>query len=153
MAAGPTPTSEPEACLTSDKWQQLIERNDPLPPELTQLGGHLLISANAGPASTSNFPLLQISNLEGSDRRDLVNGGGGSALSPDGTHLIYGDEKGLHILDIPTGQDTLLGIDGDVPVWSYGWRAHYVHYSLKFVYDEHGRLRISKDRYRRGSGD
>ena len=133
LAIGPTPTSEPEACLTSDKWQQLVDRNDPLPLELTQLGGHLLISANTGATPNSNFPLLQISNLDGSDRRDLVNGGGWSALSPDGTHLIYGDEKGLHILDIPTGQDTLLGIDGDVPVWSQDG-AHIMYTTASSLY-------------------
>jgi len=139
MAAGPTPTAEPEACLTTDKWKQLIDRSDPLPPELTQLGAHILISSDAGPAPTSNFPLLQISNLDGSDRRDLVNGGGWSALSPDGAHLIYGDEKGLHILDIPTGQDTLLGVDGDVPVWSPdGTRIMYTTFSDLYVMNADG---------------
>lgn len=139
MAAGPTPTSEPEACLTSDKWQQLINHTDPLPPELAQLGGHILISANTGPIPNSNFPLLQISNLDGSDRRGLVNGGGWSALSPDGAHLIYGDEKGLHILDIPTGQDTLLGVNGDVPVWSPdGARIMYTTFSSLYVMQADG---------------
>jgi hypothetical protein len=139
MAAGPTPTSEPQACLTSDKWKQLMDRNDPLPPELTQLGGHILISVDAGPAPTSNFPLLQTSSLDGSDRRNLVNGGGWSALSPDGAHLIYSDEKGLHTLDIPTGQDTLLGVDGSVPVWSQdGARIMYTTFSELYVMNADG---------------
>ncbi len=114
LTSKPTPTSEPEACLTNEKWQQLIARNDPLPSEL---GGHILISVDAGPAPTSNFPLLQISNLDGSDRRDLVNGGW-PALSPDGTHLIYSDDKSVHMLDISTGQDSPLGTGGLIPVWS-----------------------------------
>jgi len=116
MASGPTPTSEPEACLTLDKWQQSLASNDPLPPELARLGGHIIISLDAGHAPTSNFPLEQISNLDGSDRRDL--GNGSYTLSPDGTRLIYGDEKGLHMLDISTGQNTLLGTDGYNPIWS-----------------------------------
>ncbi len=139
MAAGPTPTSEPGACLTSDKWQQLIDRNELLSPELAQLGGHLLVNVDTGSAPTSNFPLLQISNLDGSDRRDLVNAGGWSTLSPDGARLIYGDEKGLHILDIPAGQDTLLGVDGNVPVWSPdGTRIMYTTVSGLYVINADG---------------
>ena len=95
-------------------WQQLIARNDPLPPGLS---GHILISVDAGPASTSNFPLLQISNLDGSGRRDLANGGW-PALSPDGTHLIYSDDKGAHLLDTTTGQGFPLVTGGSIPVWS-----------------------------------
>jgi WD40-like Beta Propeller Repeat len=134
-AAGPTPTSEPEACLTAGKWQQLLDRNDPLPPELE---GHILVSADAGPSPTSNFPLLQISNLDGSDRRDLVHGGW-SALSPDGARLIYNDEKGLHLLDISTGLDTLLGFDGSVPVWSPdGTRIMYATFSGLYVMNADG---------------
>ena len=133
-----TPTSEPEACLNSTKWEQLLDRNDPLPPELAQLGGHILVSVDAGPAPISNFPLLQISNLDGSARRDLVQGGW-SALSPDGAHLIYGDQKGFHMLDIPTGQDTLLGIDGSVPVWSPdGSRLMYTTFSDLYVMQADG---------------
>lgn len=119
VVAGPTPTSEPEACLTLEEWQQLIDRNDPLPPEL---GGKILISVDAGvptPMSTPapNFPILQISSLDGTNRRDLVNGGWAS-LSPDGARLVYSNENGLNLLDIASGQTSVLGVDGYAPVWS-----------------------------------
>jgi Tol biopolymer transport system component len=109
-----------------------------MPADLAQLGGQFLISVDAGPAPTSNLPLLQISNLDGSGRRDLVHGGW-SALSPDGTRLIYNDQKGFHLLDIASGQDTLLGIDGSLPVWSPdGSRLMYTTFSNLYVMQADG---------------
>jgi len=119
LTAEPTPTPEPGACLTLDKWNQLSGRNDPLPPELE---GKILISVDPGlltpmPEPLPNFPLLQISNVDGSDRRSLVNGGW-TALSPDGTRLIYTNENGFNFLDLSSGQDFIMGVDGYAPVWS-----------------------------------
>lgn len=106
MTPGPTPTSEAEACLTFDKWMQLDGKNATLPSEL---GGHLLISKDAGG--------LQISNLDGSGRSDLASGGW-VALSPDGTHLLYTNENGFNLLNLTTGGYVTLGIDGGAAVWS-----------------------------------
>jgi hypothetical protein len=116
---GPTPTPEPEACLTLEKWDQIKSSTSPLP---AGLGGQLLVSVDAGqpspmPEPGPSFPEIQISQLDGSDRIRPVHGGW-PALSPDGTRLIYTNEKGLHLLDLRTGEDTLLGVDGYAPVWS-----------------------------------
>lgn len=65
----------------------------------------------------SSFPEIQIGNLDGSDRRTVAHGGW-PALSPDGTRLLYTDDRGFHILDLSTEQDSLVGVDGYAPVWS-----------------------------------
>jgi len=116
---GPTPTPEPVACLTLEGWRQVIERTDSLP---AGVGGKIVVSLDAGVSTpmaepAPSFPQIQISNLDGSDRRTVVSGGH-PALSPDGTRLLYTDERGFHLLDLSTGQDSLLGVDGYAPIWS-----------------------------------
>src|SRR3970040_1805877 len=50
--------------------------------------------------------------------RATVGSCGQPALSPDGTRLLYTDERGFHLLDLSTAQDSLLGVDGHAPIWS-----------------------------------
>ncbi len=119
LIPGPTPTPEPEACLTLERWRQLMERSDPLP---AGVGGRIVVSLDAGVPTpmaepAPSFPEIQIGNLDGSDRRTVVHGGW-PALSPDGTRLLYTDERGFHLLDLSTGQDSLLSVDGHAPIWS-----------------------------------
>jgi Tol biopolymer transport system component len=56
-------------------------------------------------------------DLDGSNRQSIVNGGW-PAVSPDGRLLIYGDQQGFHSLDLSTGDDSVLGVDGYAPIWS-----------------------------------
>ena len=135
-----TPTAEPAACLTVDKWKSILTRNDAIP---FGVNGKILIEANLWvftprPDPFPNFPLLQISNLDGSNRRDLVYGGS-TGLSPDGTCLLYTDEKGYHLLKLVTGQDMPLGIDGDAAIWSPdGTRILYSTSSALYVMQSDG---------------
>ena len=119
LIPGPTPTPEPVACLTFEGWRKLIDRSGSLPAGVT---GKIVVSLDAGVATPKvepapSFPEIQISNLDGSDRRTVVSGGH-PALSPDGTRLLYTDERGFHLLDLSTAQDSLLGVDGHAPIWS-----------------------------------
>jgi Tol biopolymer transport system component len=69
------------------------------------------------PEPAPNFPPIELVNLDGSGRQRIVNGGW-PALSPDGTRLLYTDERGFHLFDLLTGQDSVLGVDGYAPMWS-----------------------------------
>lgn len=116
---GPTPTPEAAACLTRDAWTQSLSRVESLPAGLE---GRLLVSLDVGrltpmPVPAPNFPPIELVNLDGSVRQRIVNAGW-PALSPDGTRLLYTDEQGFHLLDLSTGQDSLLGVGGYAPLWS-----------------------------------
>ncbi|MDZ4159280.1 MAG: hypothetical protein U1B80_05750, partial [Anaerolineaceae bacterium] len=139
FSAEPTPTPEPEACLTLEKWTQLAGRNDPLP---SGLGGRILVSVDAGMSNMANptpgFPLIQISNLDGSDRRPLVNGGW-ETLSPDGRRLIYTNDNGFNILDLSTGQVSSIGVNGYAPIFSPdGSRILYTRFPGMYVMQSDG---------------
>ncbi len=119
LIPGPTAAPEPEACLTLEGWRQLIERSESLPPGL---GGTIVVSLDAGVPTpmvepAPSFPEIQIGNLDGSGRVTVVHGGW-PALSPDGTRLLFTDERGFHLLDLSSGQDALLEVDGYAPIWS-----------------------------------
>src|SRR5574341_710087 len=96
----PIPTSAPEACLTSEKWEQIKAQHETLP---AGLGGKILFTTDAMPPDINVF----IANLDGSDPRGLVSDYYPS-LSPDGTQLLYSSDSGLNILDIHSGQTKAL---------------------------------------------
>jgi Tol biopolymer transport system component len=105
-----TPISEPGACLTLEKWNQLVDRNDPVP---AGLGGKILTTVNEG----GPLPAIYVSNLDGTDLRKIVMGAWPS-LSSDGTRLVYSVADGLHVFDLSTGQSSSLGTDGYRLNWS-----------------------------------
>jgi len=116
---GSTPTPEAEACLTREAWMRALSGGGALPADLR---GRLLVSLDVGgltpmPVPAPSFPPIELVNLDGSDRQRIVNGGW-PALSPDGRILIYGDQQGLHSLDLSTGDDSVLRVDGYAPIWS-----------------------------------
>ena len=106
----PIPTSAPEACLTSEKWEQTKGQHEALP---VGMGGKILFTTDAMPPDINVF----IVNLDGSVPRGLVNGYY-PALSPDGTHIAFMSQNvSLNILDLNNGQTILLE-NGTNPVWS-----------------------------------
>jgi hypothetical protein len=107
LSSAPTATAVPEVCLTFDGWQQALGRNDPLP---SGVGGKVLLSAH-NPDPNANFPILQLANLDGSSLQTVGNGGW-STLSLDGTRLTYTNQTGLNLLDLTTGQSSMLSSDG-----------------------------------------
>jgi len=105
------PTSAPEACLTSEKWEQVKGQHEALP---VGMGGKILFTTDAMSPDMNVF----ISNLDGSDLRGLFNGYY-PALSPDGMRVAYMLETDVfvNIFDINSGQITSLGT-GTEPLWS-----------------------------------
>lgn len=108
--AEPIPTSAPEACLTSEKWEQIKGQHEALP---AGLGGKILFTTDAMSPDINVF----IANLDGSEPRGLLSDYYPS-LSPDGTHIVFmTQDVGLNILDLDNGQTVSLG-NGTNPVWS-----------------------------------
>ena len=106
----PIPTSAPEACLTSEKWEQVKGQHEALP---VGMGGKILFTTDAMPPEVNVF----IANLDGSDPRGLVSGYYPS-LSPDGTHIAFMSQNdSLNILDLNNRQTILLE-NGTFPIWS-----------------------------------
>lgn len=107
----PIPTPAPEACLTSEKWEQLKSQHEALP---AGLGGKILFTTDAMPPDINIFS----ANLDGSDRRGLLSGYYPS-LAPDGTHLAFMSQDGsLSILDLNSQQTTVSLGSGLGLVWS-----------------------------------
>lgn len=106
------PTPAPEACLTSEKWEQIKNQHDALPAGLS---GKVLFTIDAMPPDINVF----IANLDGSDPRGLVSDYYPS-LSPDGTKVLFSTDTGLNVFDINSGQATALeGIWGGMSnLWS-----------------------------------
>lgn len=105
-----TPVVQPGACLAFSAWDQLVNRNDPIP---AGLGGKILTTVNEG----GLLPAIYVSDLDGSNPLKLATGAWPS-LSPDGTRLAYSSSDGLHILDLATGSNSALGMDGHNLIWS-----------------------------------
>ncbi len=108
----PIPTPAPEACLTSEKWEQVKGQHEALP---AGLGGKILFTTDAMPPDINVF----IANLDGSDPRGLVSDYYPS-LSPDGTKLLFSTDTGLKVFDINSGQAIALeGLSGGMSnIWS-----------------------------------
>lgn len=100
----------PQVCLTFDKWMQLIEQDDPF---VSEIGGKIITTVNEG----DSFPAIYVSSLDGTNLQKVAIGAWPS-FSNDGTQLAYSDADGLHIVDLSTGQDSALGIDGYRIIWS-----------------------------------
>lgn len=117
----PVPT-QPAACLTAEGLTDAGAESPSLPDGL---GGRLLV---AGPAMEGvYFPTLYVTDLEGKERI-TVGPGGWADLSPDGQKVIYSFSDGLHLADLESGENRLLGWAGEkasAPVWSPdgGWIA------------------------------
>ena len=106
----PIPTPAPEACLTSEKWDQIKGQHEALPDGL---GGKILFTTDAMSPDINVF----IANLDGSDSRGLLSDYYPS-LSPDGKHIAFmTQDVGLNILDLDNGQTVSLR-NGTNPVWS-----------------------------------
>ena len=103
------PTEESGACLTFENWNQLQGQVDPLS---AALAGKVLTTVNEG------GPLLAIylSSLDGD--RQKIEVGAWPALSADGTQLAYSAADGLHVIELASGQNTALGLDGHRIIWS-----------------------------------
>lgn len=115
-----TPAAAP--CLTADAWAQLIRQ--PLAPAAplpmaARLPGRLLFQEYSGGGS---MPLIYLANTDGTQRREIAHGAW-SALSPDGSTVIFAPAEGdgLRVADVRTGRITPLPgtAPGDYhPVWS-----------------------------------
>jgi hypothetical protein len=108
----PIPTPAPEACLTSEKWDQIKSQNEMLP---VGLGGKILFTTDAMPPDINVF----IANLDGSDPRGLVSDYYPS-LSPDGTKVLFSTDTGLNVFDISSRQTTAVKAitGGSSNIWS-----------------------------------
>ncbi len=102
--------SDSGACLTLAKWIQLTGQND-LPAPSNE--GKILLTVDEG----GPLPAIHISSLDGTISQKAAIGGWPS-LSNDGTRLAYSAADGLNVLDLSTGQNTSLGIDGYRIIWS-----------------------------------
>jgi len=111
VTSEPIPTSAPEACLTSEKWEQAKGQHEALP---VGLGGKVLLTTDRMLPDINVF----IANLDGSDLRGLFNGYY-PALSPDGMSVAYMLETDVfvNVFDINSGQITSIGT-GTEPLWS-----------------------------------
>jgi hypothetical protein len=102
-------------------WDKLAAQADPLPSDL---GGKLLMMI---PEDKSTF----VRSLDGTNSQKLADGNWHS-LSKDGTRLAYAVGKDLHVLDLSTGQDSMIGTFGtggidmqmvlDKKKWMLVWR-------------------------------
>ncbi len=110
MTSVVTVTVEREACLMLDKWNQIINRTDPLPPGL---GGKLLTMVNEG----GQLPAIYMEALDGTDLGKF-DFGSWPSLSPDGTRLVYGSGDTVRVLDLSSGQDSSFKSDGYAHHWS-----------------------------------
>ncbi|MHB8779034.1 MAG: eIF2A-related protein [Anaerolineales bacterium] len=110
VEAPSTPTSEPGACLTLNKWNQLSARNDALP---SGLGGKILTTINEG----GLWPAIYVSNFDGTNSRK-IDAGTWPSLSTDGTRLAYSIGDGIHVFNLSTGENPAIGTDGYRIIWS-----------------------------------
>lgn len=106
----PTPTSQPGACLTLEKWNQLAGRNDALP---AGVGGKIVTTINEG----GPLPTIYISNPDGTNSQKIGIGAWPS-LSTNGTQLVYSAADGLRVVNLTTGQSSAFGVDGYRIIWS-----------------------------------
>lgn len=106
----PASASANEACLTFEMWNQLVEQTEPPP---AGLGGKILTTVSEGDI----LPAIYIGNLDGTNLRKVDNGVW-PALSNDGKYLAYSAADGLRVIDLSSGQSSLLGTDGYEIVWS-----------------------------------
>lgn len=102
------PDATPAACLTKDTLAQLA----PPPAEMT---GKVLLY---GQMDNGQDWGLTLANLDGSQKQVVAKTGSWGALSPDGSRVVYAASEGLVVVDIASGQDKALGVNGYNPRWS-----------------------------------
>lgn len=105
-----TPTPRPDVCLTLERWNQLAGRNDALPAGVS---GKIVTTVNEG----GMLPATYVSNLDGTNLQKIGIGAWPS-LSNDGTQLAYSAQDGLHVVNLTSGQNSALGMDGYRMIWS-----------------------------------
>lgn len=110
LTSEPTATPATGACLTLDIWNQLINRNDPLPAGLV---GQVIMTVDEG----WRLPGIHISKLDGTNSRK-IDMGAWPSLSTDGTRLAYSIDDGIHIFNLASGENPALGMDGYRIIWS-----------------------------------
>ncbi len=110
LSSEPIPTPQAEACLTLEKWNQLASRNDAL---LSGVDGKIVVTINEG----GMLPAIYIGNPNGTDLQKIGIGAWPS-LSNDGTQLAYSAQDGLHIINLTSGQNSALVVDGYRMIWS-----------------------------------
>jgi WD40 repeat protein len=101
----PSPSPMASACVTLEKWQQVLKDPVAIPVDLSQ---RILVNRGA----LVPQPSLFITNLDGSGEQGLVFGNG--SLSENGSTLVYSDNAGnIKVRDVATGNETVLTHDQD----------------------------------------
>ena len=104
------PATVTQACVTLEQWKQATANPAALP---SGLEGQIASMVNEGEL----LPTIYIGNLDGTDAQKVAVGSWAS-LSHDGTHLAYSAADGLHIIDLSSGTNMALGMDGYQIIWS-----------------------------------
>ena len=110
----PTITPRQSACLTGEKWEQLLDEHSTALPE--GLHGQLLLQGYTGEL----LPTLSLVSLDGNQQQNIA-AGAWPALSPDGSILAFSQDSGIHLADLNTGQIVPLGGTTELdqyPIWS-----------------------------------
>lgn len=110
LSSEPTPTPEPGACLTLEKWNQLAGQNNALP---AGLGGKIVTTVNEG----GPLPAIYVSSPDGMNSQN-IGIGAWPALSNNGTQLVYSASDGLRVVNLSSGQSSALAVDGYRLIWS-----------------------------------
>ncbi|MBI1793497.1 MAG: PD40 domain-containing protein [Chloroflexi bacterium] len=110
LSSEPTPTPEPGACLTLEKWNQLAGRNDALP---AGVGGRIVTTINEG----GLLPAIYVSGPDGANLQKIGTGAWPS-LSNNGMQLVYSAADGLRVVDLSSGKSSAFGVDGYRILWS-----------------------------------
>ncbi len=110
LSSEPIPTPQAGACLTLEKWNQLTSQDDAL---LSGVDGKIVVTINEG----GMLPAIYVGNPNGTDLQKIAIGAWPS-LSNDGTQLVYSAQDGLHVVNLPSGQNSVLGVDGYRIIWS-----------------------------------
>lgn len=110
LSSEPMPTPQAEACLTLEKWNQLTSQDDAL---LSGVDGKVVVTIN----EDGMLPAIYVGNPNGTDLQKIAIGAWPS-LSNDGTQLVYSAQDGLHVVNLSSGQNSALGVDGYRIIWS-----------------------------------
>ncbi|MCL4260439.1 MAG: PD40 domain-containing protein, partial [Anaerolineales bacterium] len=110
LSSEPIPTPQAGACLTLEKWNQLASQDGAL---LSGVDGKIVVTINEGGV----LPAIYVGNPNGIDLQKIAIGAWPS-LSNDGTQLVYSAQDGLHVVNLPSGQNSVLGVDGYRIIWS-----------------------------------
>lgn len=110
LSSEPIPTPQAGACLTLEKWNQLTSQDDAL---LSGVDGKIVVTINEG----GMLPAIYVGNPNGTDLQKIAIGAWPS-LSNDGTQLVYSAQDGLHVVNLSSGQNSALGVDGYRIIWS-----------------------------------